>query len=69
MGGGDSVSWLLISDCLGGGNGRGARAAPEHFFGEDAHVLVDIGDTLYPSHGGSWMPPILFDGVSVATKG
>jgi PmbA protein len=31
--------------------------------------VVGIGDTLYPSHGGAWMPAVLFDDVSVATKG
>ena len=30
--------------------------------------VVDIGDTLYPSYGGAWVPAILFDNVSVATK-
>lgn len=31
--------------------------------------VVGIGDTLYPSQGGAWMPVILFDDVSVTTKG
>lgn len=30
--------------------------------------VIDVGDTLYPSHGGAWVPPILCDEVSVATK-
>jgi PmbA protein len=30
--------------------------------------VVDVGDTLYPSYWGSWIPPILCDDVSVATK-
>jgi PmbA protein len=30
--------------------------------------VVDVGDTLYPSNGGAWVPAILCDGVSVATK-
>jgi PmbA protein len=30
--------------------------------------VVDIGDMLYPSFWGSWLPPILCDDVSVATK-
>jgi PmbA protein len=30
--------------------------------------VVDLGDTLYPSDGGAWVPAILFDNVSVATK-
>jgi len=30
--------------------------------------VVDIGDTLYPSWGTAWLPPILCDNVSVATK-
>ncbi|MCP4583083.1 MAG: TldD/PmbA family protein [candidate division Zixibacteria bacterium] len=30
--------------------------------------VVDIGDTLYPTFSGAWVPPILFDNVSVATK-
>jgi PmbA protein len=30
--------------------------------------VVDIGDTLYPSFWGSWLPPVLCDDVSVATK-
>ena len=31
--------------------------------------VVELGDTLYPSFGGAWVPPLLCDGVSVATKG
>lgn len=31
--------------------------------------VVELGDTLQPSFGGAWAPPILCDGVSVATKG
>jgi PmbA protein len=30
--------------------------------------VVALGDTLYPSFGGSWVPPLLCDGVSVTTK-
>jgi PmbA protein len=30
--------------------------------------VVDIGDTLYPSFWGAWVPPILCDDISVATK-
>jgi PmbA protein len=30
--------------------------------------VVDIGDTLYPAFGGGWVPAILCDKVSVATK-
>jgi PmbA protein len=30
--------------------------------------VVEVGDTLYPSYGGAWVPAILFDNVSVATK-
>ncbi|TET45393.1 TldD/PmbA family protein [candidate division TA06 bacterium] len=30
--------------------------------------VVDIGDTLYPSWGTAWLPPILCDNVSVTTK-
>lgn len=30
--------------------------------------VVAIGDTLYPSHDGAWVPAILCDDVSVATK-
>ena len=30
--------------------------------------VVDIGDTLYPSHWGAWVPPILCEDVNVATK-
>ena len=30
--------------------------------------VVDIGDSLYPSDGGAWVPAILFDDVSVSTK-
>lgn len=30
--------------------------------------VVDIGDKLYPSFWGAWVPPILCDDVSVATK-
>ncbi|MGB2803750.1 MAG: metallopeptidase TldD-related protein [Candidatus Zixiibacteriota bacterium] len=30
--------------------------------------VVDVGDTLYPSHDGAWVPVILCDSVSVATK-
>ncbi len=36
---------------------------------ETLKEIVDLGNTLYPSFGGSWAPPILCDGVSVATKG
>jgi PmbA protein len=31
--------------------------------------VINIGDTLYPSFGGSWMAPILCDNVSVSTRG
>lgn len=31
--------------------------------------VVELGDTLYPAFGGAWVPPLLCDGVSVATKG
>lgn len=31
--------------------------------------VVELGDSLQPSFGGAWVPPILCDGVSVATKG
>ncbi len=31
--------------------------------------VMELGDTLYPIFGGAWAPPILCDGVSVATKG
>jgi PmbA protein len=30
--------------------------------------VVHIGDTLYPGFSGEWLPPILFDNVSVALK-
>lgn len=30
--------------------------------------VVDIGDTLYPSFLGGWVPAILFDNISIATK-
>lgn len=30
--------------------------------------VVDVGDTLYPTFSGGWLPPILFDNISVATK-
>ncbi len=30
--------------------------------------VVELGDTLYPSFGGAWVPPLLCDGVSVTTK-
>ncbi len=31
--------------------------------------VVELGDELQPSFGGAWVPPILCEGVSVATKG
>ena len=31
--------------------------------------VVDLGDTLHPSEGDAWVPPILCDNVSVALKG
>jgi PmbA protein len=31
--------------------------------------VVDVGATLYPSHDNAWVPVILCDNVSVATKG
>lgn len=31
--------------------------------------VVELGDTLHPSFGGAWAPPILCADVSVATKG
>ena len=30
--------------------------------------VVDVGDKLYPSSDGAWVPLILCDDVSVATK-
>ena len=30
--------------------------------------VVDIGDTLYPSQGGGWVPPLVCDDVSVSAK-
>ncbi len=30
--------------------------------------VVDVGDSLYPSDGGAWVPAILFEDVSVSTK-
>ncbi|MEW6685603.1 MAG: hypothetical protein AB1393_05285 [Candidatus Edwardsbacteria bacterium] len=30
--------------------------------------VVEVGDTLYPALGNVWVPPILCDNVSVATK-
>jgi PmbA protein len=30
--------------------------------------VVEVGDTLYPAYGGGWVPAILCDQVSVATK-
>jgi PmbA protein len=30
--------------------------------------VVDVGDSLYPSDGGAWVPAILFDDASVSTK-
>jgi PmbA protein len=30
--------------------------------------VIDIGDTLYPSQGGGWVPPLVCDDVSVSSK-
>jgi PmbA protein len=30
--------------------------------------IVEVGDTLYPSFAGAWLPAILFDNMSIATK-
>lgn len=30
--------------------------------------VMELGDTLYPSFGGAWVPPLLCEGVSVTTK-
>jgi PmbA protein len=30
--------------------------------------VVDVGNTLYPSFAGAWVPAILFDNMSIATK-
>lgn len=35
---------------------------------ETLNNVIDVGDTLFPAFGGSWMPPVLCDNVSVATK-
>jgi len=30
--------------------------------------VADVGDTLYPTFSGAWVPPIMFDNISVSTK-
>lgn len=36
---------------------------------ETLNNVVELGDKLYPSYGNAWVPPLLCEGVSVATKG